>query len=117
MLERLNAEHPDFRVDIPRLRILQRTYTGVGSYTEFAASDKLLSPERKAIQLDVAVTLPNAKTGLGVVFFLDRMQLTLELFSYDDTWDGVYEGFSIRRIVYDVVSEKGKFGGRIEGRE
>jgi hypothetical protein len=87
----------------------------VGSYTDFVPNDRPYSVERQAIQLDVAVTLPNAKAGLGVVFFIEGPKITLELFSYDDGWDGVYEGFSVRRIIYDVVSDKGKFGGRIEG--
>jgi hypothetical protein len=115
LLERLNAERPDFRVDIPRLQVLRRTYTCVGSYTDFVPNERPYTLERQVVPMDVVVTLPTAKNGLGVIFFLEGPKLTLELCSYDGRWDGVYEGFSVRRVIYDVVLGKGKFGGRIEG--
>jgi hypothetical protein len=99
LLEHFNTEYPDVRVNIATLRVLTRTYTGVGSYTEFVPRQKPTTGEQRTLQLRVMVSVPGQPTGLGALTFVKDGELTtLELFSYDGQWDGVFEGFSIRTV-------------------
>jgi hypothetical protein len=56
-LEHFITEYPNVRVDIPALRVLTRSYTCVGCYTEFIPRQKLLTGERQTLQLSSTFAL------------------------------------------------------------
>lgn len=96
ILECVANQDPSIRHAIPRLHVLSREFTGVGSFTTFTRSRSESDSTRRAINLDAVIRIPSAEVELGAVLFCDGQRLDcLEVFSFDGPWDGVYEGFSI----------------------
>jgi hypothetical protein len=96
ILQRMAVAHPSLAPLIPKLHVLSREYTGVGSYTTFRhPNDSPDTPDGR-VGLDVRITVPGVSNGLGSILFLkDDSPLFLEIYSYGgDLWDGVYEGFA-----------------------
>ena len=95
MLERVAADTPDAGVSVAKLHVLSRTFTGVGSFTEFLVKGQPKDTPRRVIGTSFGVNIPALKRGLGVVLFKEKDNLTLETYSYDEPWDGVHDGFSL----------------------
>ena len=95
LLDRLASEHPDAQITVPDLHVLSRTFTGVGSFTEFLVKGQPPVP-RRVLGSSAHVTIPSLQYGLGVVAFREGDRLTLETFAFgDETWDGVFDGFVV----------------------
>jgi hypothetical protein len=94
LLERLASEHPDAQIRLSDLQVLSRTFTGVGSFTEFLVKG---TPEiRRVLGSKAVVRIPGLQYGLGLVAFREGDKLTLETCTFgDENWDGVFEGFTI----------------------
>ncbi len=103
ILERIVANNPGLKLDLPRLHVLSRKYTGVGSFTEFLTSHSHTTPPaagtvaRHTVRALANIIIPGLQYGLGNIAFLLGDELkTLELYTYgDEKWDGTYEGFRI----------------------
>src|ERR1700733_14847482 len=95
LLERVAADNADANICIAKLHVLSRTFTGVGSYTDFLVQGQPKTTPRRVITTPIVVTIPSLQHGLGVVVFIENEKLTLETYSFDQPWDGVFEGFSI----------------------
>jgi hypothetical protein len=79
--------------------VLERTFTGVGSFTEFLVTHQS-TVGRQVLQSSARVRIPGLQFGLGVVAFREGDRLTLETFTYgDETWGGVFEGFVLEAAV------------------
>lgn len=94
LLEALSREHPSLVLDVGRLRVRNRRYTGVGSYTDFVCDEP---GERHTLRLKARITVPGVPKGLGAIVYCCGEQLQcLETFTYgDDSWTGAFEGFSV----------------------
>lgn len=94
LLQAIALEHPAMAVDVDRLNVRARRYTGVGSYTDF---DCFESGECRTVNLKARVVVPGVPNGIGAVAYCrgDQIQC-LETFTHgDDRWNGAFEGFSI----------------------
>jgi hypothetical protein len=99
LLERLLAENPDVHLDIPKMHVLSREYTGVGSFTNFISKSNLMAGARRVLPINVVVLIPGIERGLGAVMFFQHGQPDmLEIVTYDERWDGVYDGFRLQSI-------------------
>ena len=97
LLNRLGLEHPDEQIAIRDLCVISRTFTGVGSFTEFRVKGQRPVP-RRVLNSSALVTIPGLQHGLGVVAFREGSTLTLETFTIgDERWDGVFDGFAVLR--------------------
>lgn len=96
ILQRMVAAHPPLAPLIAELHVLSREFTGVGSYTNFRHPNDSPDPPDGRIGLDVLITVPGVRNGLGSILFLkDDLPLCLEIYSYgEDLWDGLYDGFA-----------------------
>ena len=94
LLQAMTRENPSLGVDLERLHVQARKYTGVGSYTDFDCDE---SGECRTLNLKARVVVPAVPNGLGAVAYCrgNRVQC-LETFTYgDDRWSGAFEGFSV----------------------
>ena len=94
ILSRMSEEHPSLRPFLGQLHVLNREYTGVGSFTNF---DTDAEEWDRDISLNAMISMPNIPNGLGAVLFCqgDRPKC-LEIYAFgDDRWDGLFDGFSI----------------------
>ncbi|MEZ5942868.1 MAG: hypothetical protein R3C18_15860 [Planctomycetaceae bacterium] len=76
------------------LRVTQREYTGVGSYTDFEC-DVPKSEEVRHVNLNVLIRVSNVPSGMGAVLWCcGTSPECLEIFTFgEDSWDGTYDGF------------------------
>ncbi len=95
ILERIARNVPWLQGPFSSLHVLSREYTGVGSYTEFvcdvpeAANDPF--PGLKEL-----IRLPGVPNGMGAILYCrGKLPKCLEIFTYGDSWDGTYEGFTL----------------------
>lgn len=90
----LARERPSLVIDVSRLRVLHRKYTGVGSYTDFACDG---SGEREFIHLTAAIAVPGLLQGMGAVLYCRGLKPEcLETFTCgEELWTGGSEGFSV----------------------
>ncbi len=96
LLNRILAVYPDVRLAIADLRVLSRTFSGVGSFTDFRVDGWPKESERRVLTTDFLVAIPGLQNGLGVIAFLDGNGLMLETYSFgDETWDGDSQGYTI----------------------
>jgi len=97
ILRWMARERPALLSALRDLRVLSRTFTGVGSFTKFKSLDSRGHEQSSQISLDGRIRMPGVPNGMGAVLFLDRDQpKILETFAYgDEHWDGVFEGFAI----------------------
>lgn len=94
ILEAMTRERPSLVIDVDHLRVRSRRYTGVGSYTDFAADD---SGEPRTLNLKARIAVPGVPNGMGAILYCRGEQVQcLETFTYgDDSWNGAFEGFSV----------------------
>ena len=93
ILERFANHYPHLQAKIRDLHVLSRKFTGVGCYTNFACGE---SGPRSHLWLREVIKLPGARIGLGaVLFFKGEEPEFLEVYTYDELWDGDYAGFTI----------------------
>jgi uncharacterized protein (TIGR02246 family) len=112
LLERLASEHPDARIVLADLHVLERTYTGVGSFTEFLVKGQPSVP-RRVLQSSAVAKIPGLQRGLGIVAFREGDRLTLETFAYgDEMWDGAFEGFTLETAAKSRAAMDGPREGR-----
>lgn len=97
ILLRMADATPALRLLIPRLHVLSREFTGVGSYTSFLARGSAPEPGSKPITLKSVINVPGVKHGMAAVLFCkDGKPEALETCTFgEEKWDGNYEGFSI----------------------
>ena len=81
---------------IPRLHVLSREFTGVGSYTNFNPVEAVAGASAP-VGLTQAIEVPGVKNGLDAILFFEGDKVKcLEIVTFgSEAWDGVYEGFSI----------------------
>ena len=97
ILERIASNDALLKPLIGKLHVLSRTYTGVGSFTNFACSETVVELGDHAFGLSSLIRMPGVPNGMGAVLFCKSGKPEcLETFTYgDDHWEGVHEGFSI----------------------
>ena len=95
ILDRMARSVPSLAEVIPRLHVLSREYTGVGSYTNFKVEGPVLG-NASPVQFDEVINTPSVPHGLLALLFLEAGQVKcLEIAACGDLWDGVFEGFTI----------------------
>ena len=70
ILSDLAEEKPSLRQLIPKLRVLGREFTGVGSYTKFTCSASALDLGDECISLKKPILMPGVSNGMGVLLLL-----------------------------------------------
>jgi hypothetical protein len=79
--------------------VLSREFTGVGSFTTFKCTDGGKTESPRKFHLEGVIRMPSVQYGLGAILSCRRRQPEcLELFTYQELWDGVYDGFSIEEV-------------------
>ena len=96
ILQHLAPQLPELTSVIPKLHVLSREFTDVGSFTHFCC-DEVIDGASTPIVLLEPINIPGIKSGLGAaLFFEDGKVRVLEFFAFgDETWDGLFDGFSI----------------------
>ncbi|MCB9831099.1 MAG: hypothetical protein H6807_01390 [Planctomycetes bacterium] len=95
VLRAIMEQDPTLRIDVEGLRVVNRQYTGVGCLTEFVRDDARETTS-EILPLDRSVSVPGCDAGLGAMLFLTSGEANcLELFTYDGSWVGRHDGFSI----------------------
>jgi hypothetical protein len=99
ILSRMGEAVPALQRLIPKLHVLSREFTGVGSYTKLLAQGSAPELGSKPISLKSVITVPGIKHGMDAVLFCkDGKPETLEIVTFgNEMWDGTYEGFSISK--------------------
>lgn len=94
ILQAIARERPALMLDVHRLQVRARRYTGVGSYTDFLCDE---SGERESVGLKAPIAVPGVPNGMGAVLYCHgQLPACLETFTYrDDFWTGASEGFSV----------------------
>ncbi|MEY2561236.1 MAG: hypothetical protein QOG51_1651 [Verrucomicrobiota bacterium] len=94
ILERIAQDEPWLQGPFASLRVLNREYTGVGSYTNFVC-DAPDAENDPFPGLKPLMRVPGVPNGMGAVLYCrGTLPKCLELFTYgDDPWDATYEGF------------------------
>ena len=92
------AEGEPLRRIVPELRVLSRTFTGVGSFTSFHCEIVCPLLAEKRLSLNRLIAMPGVPDGMGAVLFCERGKpKTLEVFTYGEQhWDGEHEGFVVQ---------------------
>jgi hypothetical protein len=110
ILERLARDRPSLLPLIPRLHVLSREYTGVGSYTNFRYPERLPHVGNDRIGLHGHIEMPSVPNGLGAVLFLKNdLPHCLEIYTYgSELWDGAHSGFSIVEPTYPTIGTHGQ---------
>ncbi|NHZ32945.1 hypothetical protein [Massilia rubra] len=99
VLQRISDDLPCIRPYILKLHVLSREFTGVGSYTNFAAlPETFFGSSKSPISLTSGISMPGVANGMGAMLFFEASRsLVLETFTFaDDFWDGDYTGFSLQ---------------------
>lgn len=99
ILSRIAAAVPPLLDLIPKLNVLSREFTGVGSFTRFRCQEPVPELGDKPITLQSIINVPSVEHGMGAVLFCkDGKPNTLETCTFgDEEWEGDYDGFSIAR--------------------
>lgn len=94
ILAALSREHPSLIVDVNGIRVRSRSYTGVGSYTDFLCE---ASGEQETVGLTARIAVPGIRNGMGAALICrGRRPECLETFTLgDEFWSGSFEGFSV----------------------
>lgn len=97
ILEQIAMDEPSLLPLIPKLHVLSRKYTGVGSYTNFLFEGNVPVLANKKIG-NPKIVMPNVPNGLGAILFCENGKpIFLETYTYgSDHWDGNHQGFSIK---------------------
>jgi len=95
ILQRLSLALPTLESVLPQLHVQSRQYTGVGCYTKFRVVDIVVG-SKSPVTLDEAINVPGIQRGLDALLFLKDGKVDfLEVVSFDELWEGTFEGFSI----------------------
>jgi hypothetical protein len=99
ILSNLAEDRPSLRQLIPKLHVLSREFTGVGSYTKFLCSSSSADLGNERIGLKLPIRMPGVPNGMGAILFCEGGKPhTLETYTHGtERWDGVYTGFSFDR--------------------
>jgi len=94
ILRALARELPALTLEVEAIRVLDRKYTGVGSYTDFVCD---VSGDRELFRLKAPIAMPGVPGGMGAVLYCHSAKpACLETFSIRDAyWTGAFEGFSV----------------------
>lgn len=96
ILDRIAIKEPGLRGRVRQLRVLGREFTGVGSFTRFRCEGSSTDARDRQVGLDASIAMPGVPNGMGAVLFCKGDQPEcLEIYTYDDHWDGAYDGFTI----------------------
>jgi len=103
ILRRIAANHPSLTLQLDEILVLNRTFTGAGSYTEFFSDSKSERNTKQHFGLDALIQMPGVDNGMGAdLLCLDGRPKCLEIFTYGgDRWDGWNDGFSIDGVALD----------------
>jgi hypothetical protein len=85
-------------VDASKLTVVSREITGAGSYTTFTTANPPPDQCRDHVGLDARIEVPGIPNGLGAVLWLNKdLPLCLEIYTFaGDSWDGSFEGYSLK---------------------
>jgi hypothetical protein len=98
ILEHLASKESSISGSVQQLRVLNREFTGVGSFTTFICEESGANTPERYVTLDALINVPGVPNGMGaVLFFEEGKPECLEIFTYGDDWDGVFDGFSIEQ--------------------
>ena len=95
LLKALAEEYTGALPPASDLHVLSREFTCVGSVTKFLVKGQNKETKRRVLPSSRVISVPELEYGLGMVAFIEGKTLTLELFAYDDHWDGMSDGFRI----------------------
>jgi hypothetical protein len=92
------AEGELLRTTVPQLRVLSRTFTGVGSFTTFHCEIAIPQLADKWLSLNRPIAMPGVPDGMGAILFCEGGKpKTLEVFTYGEQHgDGKHEGFVVQ---------------------
>lgn len=80
-------------------KVLSRTLTGVGFFTEFEVPSEAPRASLRAERLrlgDVEAVIPGLAHGAGFLLYLERGALSLlEGYTYDEPWPATVDGFRL----------------------
>ncbi len=99
VLKRIADDFPCIRPFILKLHVLSREFTGVGSYTNFAALPEIVfGSSESPFPLNSEILMPGVANGMGALLFFEASRsLVLETYTYGkDFWEGDYTGFSLQ---------------------
>ena len=98
IISALSETRPSLRELTPKLHVLSREFTGVGSYTKFLCSGSSPDLNSERLGLGVLINMPGVPSGLGAVLFCEGGQPNmLEVYTHgNEPWDGVYDGFNLQ---------------------
>ena len=98
ILEQIAKDQASINKFIKKLHVLSRKYTGVGCYTEFNCNISGDNIQEQEIGLDASITMPNVSNGMGALLYLKNGEpALLETYTFDEHWDGIYQGFTIEK--------------------
>ena len=96
ILLRIADRHPSIKSRLSSLHVLSRTYTGVGSYTNFAQDNTAEVRAVEHLGLETAIRLPSLQYGLGAELCCEgNSPKFLEVVAYGEHRDGTFDGFVI----------------------
>lgn len=91
------------------LKVIKRTYTGVGFYTEFNLKEKSFNEDEDlSIKIgNIGANLKGLKNGAGFILYIENGEITmLEGYSYDEMWPESEEIEDLYLINNDGTIEK-----------
>jgi hypothetical protein len=93
----LSETKPSLRELTPKLHVLSREFTGVGSYTKLLCNGSSPDLNSERLGLRVLINMPGVPSGLGALLFCEGGKPhILEVYTHgSELWDGVYDGFSL----------------------
>jgi hypothetical protein len=95
ILEHIAARAPELRAPLQELHVVSREYLGVGCLTDFVMTP-VPGAAPQVLGFDGIVHVVGLEYGLGAVLFcMGTQPECLEIYSFDEPWDGSFEGFSI----------------------
>jgi hypothetical protein len=96
ILLHMSRKVPALAPMIDELHVLSRKYTGVGSFTEFHCVGAASDGDHEPITLDCGISMPGLANGMGaLLFWCGGRPKCLETYTFDEHWDGAFDGFSI----------------------
>jgi hypothetical protein len=96
ILERMAAHVPSLASVLPKLRVLNREFTGAGSYTALDCPVSISDSVGDPIVLRELINMPGVPDGMGAALHIkDGVPKSLEIFTFGvQSWGGVSDGFS-----------------------
>lgn len=97
ILLKISATHPAANLDVSKLHVLSREYTGVGSYTTFSNSRTEEAAKKSMLDLPGLIQVTGVANGMGAILWMRGGRPDcLEIYTFGpDNWDGTFESFSL----------------------